>query len=65
MGICHGKSDKIDKNHNRRKMLKFGVSFGCNDLIWKVICKWGTDFRHVRLQGVKKKGSRQTLGFIS
>ena len=34
MGTCHSKSDKIkrDKNHNRQKMFKFGVSFGRNDL---------------------------------
>ena len=34
MGNCHSKSDKIkrDKNHNRQKMFKFGVSFGRNDL---------------------------------
>ena len=34
MGTCHSKSDKIkrDKNHNRQKMFKFGISFGRNDL---------------------------------
>ena len=34
MGTCHSKSNKIkrDKNHNRQKMFKFGVSFGRNDL---------------------------------
>ena len=34
MGTCYSKSDKIkrDKNHNRQKMLKFGISFGHNDL---------------------------------
>ena len=34
LGTCHSKSDKIkrDKNHNRQKMFKFGVSFGRNDL---------------------------------
>ena len=34
MGTCHSKSDKIkrEKNHNRQKMFKFGVSFGRNDL---------------------------------
>ena len=34
MGTCHSKSDKIkrDKNHNRQKMLKFGIRFGRNDL---------------------------------
>ena len=32
MGTCHSKSDKRDKNHNRQKMFKFGVSFGRNDL---------------------------------
>ena len=34
MGTFHSKSDKIkrDKNHNRQKMFKFGVSFGRNDL---------------------------------
>ena len=34
MGTCHSKSDKVtrDKNHNRQKMFKFGVSFGRNDL---------------------------------
>ena len=36
MGTCHSKpeSDRVkrDKNHNRQKMFRFGVSFGRNDL---------------------------------
>ena len=34
MGTCHSKNDKIkrDKNHNRQKMFRFGISFGRNDL---------------------------------
>ncbi len=34
MGACQSKSDKIkrNKNHNRQKMFRFGVSFGRNDL---------------------------------
>ena len=34
MGTCLSKSDKVkrDKNHNRQKMFRFGVSFGRNDL---------------------------------
>ena len=34
MSTCHSKSDKTkrDKNHNRQKMFKFGVSFGRDDL---------------------------------
>ena len=34
MGSCHSKNErnKKDKNDNRQKMFKFGVSFGRNDL---------------------------------
>ena len=34
MGAYHSKSErnKRDKNHNRQKMFRFGVSFGRNDL---------------------------------
>ena len=36
MGTCYSKSEsdrlKRDKNHNRQKMFRFGVSFGRNDL---------------------------------
>ena len=34
MGTCHSKNDKIkrDKNDNRQKMFRFGISFGRNDL---------------------------------
>ena len=34
MGAYHSKSErnKRDKNHNRQKMLRFGVSFGRNEL---------------------------------
>ena len=33
MGTFHSKGDKIkrDKNHNRQKMFKFGISFGRNE----------------------------------
>ena len=34
MGTFHSKGDTIkrDKNHNRQKMFRFGISFGRNDL---------------------------------
>ena len=34
MGCYHSKNErnKRDKNHNRQKMFKFGISFGRNDL---------------------------------
>ena len=34
MGSCHSKNErnKRDKNHNRQKMFRFGISFGRNDL---------------------------------
>ena len=36
MGACGSKGDhkilKRDKNHNRQKMFRFGISFGRNDL---------------------------------
>ena len=50
MGTCHSKSDKIkrDKNYNRQKMFKFGISFGRNDLNLEVTCKWDTTVRQLK-----------------
>jgi hypothetical protein len=34
MGTCYSKNDKVKRNkdHNRQKMFRFGISFGRNDL---------------------------------
>jgi hypothetical protein len=34
MGTCYSKNDKVKRNkdHNRQKMFRFGLSFGRNDL---------------------------------
>ena len=50
MGTCHSKNDKIkrDKNHNRQKMFKFGISFGRNDLNLEGHFKWDTTVRQLK-----------------
>ena len=53
MGTHHSKSDKNkgDKNHNRQKMFKFGVSFGRNDLNLEGFLQMGYNSKTIKNYG--------------
>ena len=55
MGTCHSKpeSDRVkrDKNHNRQKMFRFGVSFGRNDLNLEVHLQMGYNSKTIKNYG--------------
>ena len=57
MGTCHSKSDKIerDKNHNRQKMFKYGVSFGRNDLNLEGHLQMGYNSKTIKHYGLIDK----------
>jgi hypothetical protein len=57
MGTCHSKSDKIkrDKNHNRQKMFRFGISFGRNDLNLEGHLQMGYNSKTVKNYGPIEK----------
>ena len=57
MGACHSKSDKIkrDKNHNRQKMFRFGISFGRNDLNLEGHLQMGYNSKTVKNYGPIEK----------
>ena len=57
MGACQSKSDKIkrNKNHNRQKMFRFGVSFGRNDLNLEGHLQMGYNSKTVKNYGPIEK----------
>jgi hypothetical protein len=57
MGTCHSKSDKIkrDKNHNRQKMFRFGISFGRNDLNLEGHVQMGYNSKTIKNYGPLEK----------
>ena len=57
MGTCHSWSDKIkrDKDHNRQKMFKFGVSFGRNDLNLEGHLQMGYNSKTIKNYGLIEK----------
>ena len=57
MGACHSKSDKIkrDKNHNRQKMFRLGVSFGHNDLNLEGRIQMGYNSKTIKNYGPSEK----------
>ena len=60
MGICYSKSsngkNKRDKNHNRQKMFRFGISFGRNDLNVEGHLQMGYNSKTIKSYGpVEKK----------
>ena len=57
MGTCHSMSDKIkrDKNHNRQKMFKFGISFGRNDLNLEGHLQMGYNSKTIKNYGLIDK----------
>jgi hypothetical protein len=57
MGACYSKSDKIkrDKNHNRQKMFRFGISFGRNDLNLEGHLQMGYNSKTVKNYGAIEK----------
>lgn len=59
MGTCHSKSDKIkrDKNHNRQKMFRFGISFGRNDLNLEGHLQMGYNSKTIKDYGPIEKHS--------
>ena len=59
MGVCHSKSDQIkrDKNHNRQKMFRFGVSFGRNDLNLEGHIQMGYNSKTIKNYGRIEKQS--------
>ena len=57
MGTCHSKNDKIkrDKNHNRQKMFRFGISFGRNDLNLEGHIQMGYNSKTIKNYGPSQK----------
>ena len=57
MGTCSSKSDKIkrDKNHNRQKMFRLGVSFGRNDLNLEGHIQMGYNSKTIKNYGPSEK----------
>lgn len=57
MGTCNSKSDKIkrDKNQNRRKMFRLGVSFGRNDLNLEGHIQMGYNSKTIKNYGPSEK----------
>jgi hypothetical protein len=58
MGTCYSKNDKvnINKDHNRQKMFRFGISFGRNDLNLEGHFQMGTIARQLRIMDPLKSG---------
>ena len=57
MGTCSSKSDKVkrDKNHNRQKMFRLGVSFGRNDLNLEGHIQMGYNSKTIKNYGPSEK----------
>ena len=53
MGCYHSKNErnKRDKNHNRQKMFKFGISFGRNDLNLEGHVQMGYNSKTIKTYG--------------
>jgi hypothetical protein len=57
MGSFQSKNDKIkrDKNHNRQKMFKLGISFGRNDLNLEGHLQMGYNSKTIKNYGPAEK----------
>lgn len=57
MGICQSKRNSIkrNKNHNRQKMFRFGISFGRNDLNLEGHVQMGYHSKTIKIYDPVKK----------